>query len=231
MPGAALPVLYRAPDIIAACKPIDRPRSSWRAHRRTQALAPARRGDRGQRPPDRAHRGRPRRTAVRRGHHDPRPLAPDLRPPVRRPAPHPAGRPEGREHRLPLRALLHRRPRLSPQGAAARDPPGARAGGRADHGPGAGSGVWLLLAGPRVRDTVLPIHKVSFIVWLCLTSVHVLGHVLEVPSALSDDYSAARRARAAREGRLAESSRSWLRSARGSRSRCCCARTSRRGST
>ena len=65
-----------------------------------------------------------------------------------------------------------------------------------------GSGVWLLLAGPRVRDTVLPIHKVSFIVWLCLTGVHVLGHVLELPSALSEDYGAARRARAAREGRL-----------------------------
>ena len=56
------------------------------------------------------------------------------------------------------------------------------------------SGVWLLLAGPRVRDTVLPIHKVSFIVWLCLTGVHVLGHVLELPSRCAPTTAPARRA-------------------------------------
>ncbi len=39
------------------------------------------------------------------------------------------------------------------------------------------SGVWLLLAGPSSRDAVLPIHKVSFIVWVVLTGVHVLAHV------------------------------------------------------
>lgn len=39
------------------------------------------------------------------------------------------------------------------------------------------SGVVLLLAGPSSRDSVLPIHKVSFIVWVFLTAVHVLAHL------------------------------------------------------
>src|SRR6478735_677556 len=34
------------------------------------------------------------------------------------------------------------------------------------------SGVWLLLAGPSSRNAVLPIHKLGFIVWLMVTSVH-----------------------------------------------------------
>jgi hypothetical protein len=51
------------------------------------------------------------------------------------------------------------------------------------------SGVWLLLAGPRSRDTVLPIHKVSFIVWLAFTGVHVLGHLTGLPPALTSEYA------------------------------------------
>jgi hypothetical protein len=50
------------------------------------------------------------------------------------------------------------------------------------------SGVWLLLAGPRSRDSVLPIHKVSFIVWLAFTGVHILGHLTSLPSALAVEY-------------------------------------------
>ena len=50
------------------------------------------------------------------------------------------------------------------------------------------SGVWLLLAGTGSRDTVLPIHKASFIVWFGVMTVHVLGHVLGVPRALRADY-------------------------------------------
>ena len=46
------------------------------------------------------------------------------------------------------------------------------------------TGVWLLLAGPDMRDTVLPLHKASFIVWIAVTGVHVLGHLLELPGAL-----------------------------------------------
>lgn len=47
-----------------------------------------------------------------------------------------------------------------------------------------GTGVWLLLAGPDVRDTVLPLHKASFIVWFVVTAVHVLGHLLDLPGGL-----------------------------------------------
>jgi hypothetical protein len=54
------------------------------------------------------------------------------------------------------------------------------------------SGVWLLLAGPRSRDTVLPIHKVSFIVWLAFTGLHILGHLRILPSALAAEYGRAR---------------------------------------
>ncbi len=50
------------------------------------------------------------------------------------------------------------------------------------------SGVWLLLAGPSSRDTVLPIHKISFIVWLAVTSLHVLGHLLELPRVAAGEY-------------------------------------------
>lgn len=50
------------------------------------------------------------------------------------------------------------------------------------------SGVWLLLAGPRSRDAVLPVHKVSFIVWGVFTGVHVLGHVAAVPRAVAGEY-------------------------------------------
>ncbi len=46
------------------------------------------------------------------------------------------------------------------------------------------SGVALLLAGPSSRDTLMPIHKVSFIVWLVLTSLHVLGHLPELARGL-----------------------------------------------
>ena len=52
------------------------------------------------------------------------------------------------------------------------------------------SGVWLLLAGPRSRDAVLPIHKVGFIVWLSFTSVHVLGHVSALPRVALGEYAA-----------------------------------------
>ena len=48
------------------------------------------------------------------------------------------------------------------------------------------SGVWLLLAGPHSRDTVLPIHKVSFIVWGVFMGIHVLGHLTGLPAATAD---------------------------------------------
>jgi hypothetical protein len=39
------------------------------------------------------------------------------------------------------------------------------------------SGIVLLFAGPAHRGPWVSIHKVSFIVWLLLTGVHVLGHL------------------------------------------------------
>ncbi|MGA8363565.1 MAG: hypothetical protein WB709_03505, partial [Solirubrobacteraceae bacterium] len=39
------------------------------------------------------------------------------------------------------------------------------------------SGVLLLLIGPSSRSALLPLHKISFIVWVVFTSLHVLGHL------------------------------------------------------
>jgi hypothetical protein len=46
------------------------------------------------------------------------------------------------------------------------------------------SGVLLLLIGPSSRDALLPVHKVSFIVWVIFTSLHVLGHLPETAAAV-----------------------------------------------
>jgi hypothetical protein len=48
-----------------------------------------------------------------------------------------------------------------------------------------GTGIALLLTGPNGELSFL--HKVSFIAWFALMTIHVLGHVLELPSpALAD---------------------------------------------
>jgi hypothetical protein len=54
------------------------------------------------------------------------------------------------------------------------------------------SGVALLFAGPSSRDTLLPIHKVSFIVWVAFTSLHVLAHLPTMLRSLSADYGPSR---------------------------------------
>jgi len=41
------------------------------------------------------------------------------------------------------------------------------------------SGVVALAVGPRHSDTWITIHQGSFIAWVTLTTVHVLGHVIE----------------------------------------------------
>jgi hypothetical protein len=51
------------------------------------------------------------------------------------------------------------------------------------------SGVALLFVGPSSRDTLLPIHKVSFFIWLAFTGLHVLGHLPGLPEVLRADYS------------------------------------------
>ena len=50
------------------------------------------------------------------------------------------------------------------------------------------SGVALLFAGPGSRQTLLPIHKVSFFVWLAFTGVHVLAHLPKIGPSLRADY-------------------------------------------
>src|SRR6202035_5846170 len=51
-----------------------------------------------------------------------------------------------------------------------------------------GTGVALLFIGPSSRGTLLPIHKVSFFIWLAFTGLHVLGHLVELPELLRADY-------------------------------------------
>jgi hypothetical protein len=46
------------------------------------------------------------------------------------------------------------------------------------------TGILLLFAGPQNRDPLALLHKVSFIVWVAFTAVHILGHLLELPSSL-----------------------------------------------
>jgi hypothetical protein len=50
------------------------------------------------------------------------------------------------------------------------------------------TGVALLFVGPSSRDTLLPIHKISFFVWAAFTGVHLLGHLVELPAQLRGDY-------------------------------------------
>lgn len=50
------------------------------------------------------------------------------------------------------------------------------------------TGVALLFAGPSSRNTLLPIHKVSFIVWAAFTGLHVLAYLPRVPRAFRADY-------------------------------------------
>lgn len=50
------------------------------------------------------------------------------------------------------------------------------------------SGVVLLLGGPSSRDSVLPFHKISFIVWAALTGVHILAHLRGVRDSYAREY-------------------------------------------
>jgi hypothetical protein len=54
------------------------------------------------------------------------------------------------------------------------------------------SGVALLFAGPSSRDTLLPIHKVTFFFWLALIGLHVLLHLPSILPALRADYGGER---------------------------------------
>jgi hypothetical protein len=64
------------------------------------------------------------------------------------------------------------------------------------------SGVALLFVGPSSRDTLLPIHKVSFIIWVAFMAIHVLAHLPTVMRALSADYGTPADRGASRSGRV-----------------------------
>jgi hypothetical protein len=50
------------------------------------------------------------------------------------------------------------------------------------------SGVALLLVGPSSRGSLLLIHKASFFVWIAVTAIHVLGHLSDLPKALTTKH-------------------------------------------
>jgi hypothetical protein len=63
------------------------------------------------------------------------------------------------------------------------------------------SGVALLFVGPGARGALTPIHKISFIAWVAVTALHVLGHLGNLRRALRmertwDDRGGGRGARA-----------------------------------
>src|SRR5208283_2044101 len=55
------------------------------------------------------------------------------------------------------------------------------------------SGIALLFAGPQSRSALLPVHKISFIVWGVFTAVHLLAHLPELPRALRLDFGGGER--------------------------------------
>ncbi len=61
-----------------------------------------------------------------------------------------------------------------------------------------GTGVGLLLSSPPA-NTLIFAHKLSFIAWVALMTIHVLGHLLEIPSLALPDW----RTKGPREARLA----------------------------
>jgi hypothetical protein len=63
-----------------------------------------------------------------------------------------------------------------------------------------GTGIALLFTGPP-SNTLIFAHKLSFIAWVALMTLHVLGHLLELPRLASADW----RRHGPREARLAGS--------------------------
>ncbi len=54
-----------------------------------------------------------------------------------------------------------------------------------------GTGALLLAVGPSGSDTIVTLHQASFIVWVSVTTVHVLGHIVETWRLNVDDLRAA----------------------------------------
>lgn len=51
------------------------------------------------------------------------------------------------------------------------------------------TGVMLMIEGPGARGMLSELHKLSFIVWGVFTAMHVIGHLAEIPGALSNRYA------------------------------------------
>ena len=50
-----------------------------------------------------------------------------------------------------------------------------------------GTGAALLAVGPKSSDTLVTVHQASFIVWVSVTTIHVLGHIIETWRLTGDD--------------------------------------------
>jgi hypothetical protein len=57
------------------------------------------------------------------------------------------------------------------------------------------TGAGLLAVAPNEDSALLTLHQGSFIVWVIVMTVHVLGHVLDAARASRDEFRSARHAR------------------------------------
>jgi len=52
-----------------------------------------------------------------------------------------------------------------------------------------GSGIGLVVTGPRYAGPLLPLHGFSVLIWFPLNAIHVFAHIRRVPRLVSDDWS------------------------------------------
>src|SRR6266568_1459971 len=52
-----------------------------------------------------------------------------------------------------------------------------------------GSGIGLVVTGPRSAGPLLPLHGFSVLVWLPLIAIHVFAHIRRIPRLVADDWS------------------------------------------
>ena len=63
-----------------------------------------------------------------------------------------------------------------------------------------GTGAALLAVGPKNSDTLVTVHQASFIVWVSVTTIHVLGHIIETWRLTGDDLRSTSTATVPRAG-------------------------------
>jgi hypothetical protein len=65
-----------------------------------------------------------------------------------------------------------------------------------------GSGIGLVVTGPRFAGPLLPLHGFSILLWLPLIALHIFAHTWRVPRLIADDWSEpSNKSRAAGRGR------------------------------